>query len=352
MATIRKKGDFQWHVQIRRKGYPVQTNTLNTKTDAEKWARDVESQMDHGIFADRAEAERTTLGEALERYRNEFTVHKKSAYSEGKKIEAWQRHSLALRPLTTIQAIDLAKYRDDRLKARKSASTVRLELSVVSHLFTVAVKEWGMPLQNPVRNIRLPRARNARERRLNTDELQYLLESLQNSGHGIGFQRNVWTRPIFEFAIETAMRRGEVLSLEWKNVDLERRIAILPETKNGERRVVPLSTMAIKILKEIPRSINGRVFSTTVNAFRLSFRRALARARRNYARNCLAAGLMRDPAFLSDFKFHDSRHEATSRLFEKGLNPIEASSVTGHKTLSMLKRYTHLNAELLAKKLG
>lgn len=157
MATIRKRGDCQWQALVRKKGYLNQSKTFITRADAERWALEIESKMDSGLFVDRSEAERTSLGEALERCRNAITVHKKSAYSEGKKIDTWQRNPLALRPLASIRPADLATYRDGRLKAGKTPSTVRLELAVVSHLFTIATKEWGMPLQNPVSLIRLPR---------------------------------------------------------------------------------------------------------------------------------------------------------------------------------------------------
>ena len=352
MATIRRKGDMQWHCQIRKKGFPSQTRTFNTRAEAEAWAKLTEAEMIRGVFVSRAEAEATTLADALDRYKREFTIHKKSAFSEGKKIDAWKRHKLASRFLASLRPTDFAAYRDERLDAGKKASTVRLELAVISHLFTVAAKEWGMPLQNPVQNIRKPRLDNARDRRLSEEEERYLLAAIDNPGSGAGIRRNVWVGPMVRLALETSMRRGELLSLEWKRIDLERCFAVLPDTKNGEGRAVPLSSRAVAILNGIPRSIGGKVFPTTANAFRISFDRALKRAKKNYIEDCKNADKEPEKVFLEDLHFHDTRHEATSRLFEKGLNQIEAASVTGHKTLQMLKRYTHLNAEKLAKKLG
>ena len=352
MATIRRKGDMQWHCQIRKKGFPSQTRTFNTRAEAEAWAKLTEAEMIRGVFVSRAEAESTTLGDALDRYKREFTVHKKSAFSEGKKIDAWKRHKLSSRFLATLRPTDFAAYRDERLEAGKKASTVRLELAVISHLFTVAAKEWGIPLQNPVQNIRKPRLENARDRRLSEEEERYLLAAIDNPGSGAGNRRNVWVGPMVRLALETSMRRGELLSLEWKRINLERCFAVLPDTKNGEGRAVPLSSSAVAILNGIPRSIGGKVFPTTANAFRISFDRALKRAKKNYIDDCKQTGKEQENGFLEDLHFHDTRHEATSRLFEKGLNQIEAASVTGHKTLQMLKRYTHLNAEKLAKKLG
>ena len=352
MAAIRKRGDLQWQAEIRKKGFPAQRKTFNTRAEAEAWAKLTEAEMIRGVFVSRAEAEATTLADALDRYKREFTVHKKSAFSEGKKIDAWKRHKLATRFLATLRPTDFAAYRDERLEAGKKASTVRLELAVISHLFTVAAKEWGMPLQNPVMNIRKPRLENARDRRLSEQEERYLLAAIDNPGSGAGNRRNVWVGPIVRMALETSMRRGELLSLEWKRVDLERCFAVLPDTKNGEGRAVPLSSRAVAILNSIPRSIGGKVFPTTANAFRISFDRALKRAKKNYIEDCKQAGREQEKGFLENLHFHDTRHEATSRLFEMGLNQVEAASVTGHKTLQMLKRYTHLNAEKLAKKLG
>jgi integrase len=131
------------------------------------------------------------------------------------------------------------------------------------------------------------------------------------------------------------MRRGELLSVEWVNVDLNKRTALLPITKNGESRGVLLSSRALSVLRSLPPSTTGRVFGElTADALKLSFRRAVARAG------------------ITGLRFHDLRHEATSRLFEKGLNVMKVASVTGHKTLQMLKRYTHLNAVDLAARLG
>ena len=158
------------------------------------------------------------------------------------------------------------------------------------------------------------------------------------------------------------MRRGELLSLRWENVDLERRTAHLPDTKNGDARTVPLSTKAVGILKELSfrpdfsrggpvERVTGPVFATTAMAFRRGFTRAVERAREEYIADCKEAGTTPTPGFLCDVHFHDTRHEAASRLAEKLSNVLELSAVTGHRDLRMLKRYYHPRAEDLAKKL-
>lgn len=314
--------------KIRRKGYPPQSRTFNTKAEAEKWARAVEHEMDRGIFADRREAERTTLAEALDRYEREVTPRKKGAKQERLRIAQWRRDTLAKYSLANIRGADLAAWRDRRLNAGTSPTTVRNDLALISHLFNTAIKEWGLEsLSNPIDKIKMPAAARARDRRLVGDEATRLLKACNTSSCS-------WLAPITILAVETAMRQGELLALTWDNIDLTRRVARLLDTKNGERRDVPLSIAAIAVLTALPRAIDGRVFPISQDNLEGYWRRATKAAE------------------IADLRFHDLRHEAASRLFEKGLNPMEVAAITGHKTLQMLKRYTHLRAEDLASRLG
>ncbi len=333
MASFRKRGSYQWQAQIRKRGYPLQTRTFDTRAEAETWARAIEVEMDRGSFVSRTEAESTTLKELLERYLEEVTPLKKGAAAESTRIQALLRHPLAQRFIVSIHGADIARYRNERLQQVLPA-TVKRDLVVISHLFEVARKEWGIPVHNPVRDIKLPPHSKARERRLQTGKAGEDCEEAQllKACHKA---RNRYLLPVVQLALETAMRRGELVNLRWEHIDLTRRIAHLPDTKNGESRTVPLSTTAIRVLRELPRSLNGQVFpGLTTEAVKLAF----VRARRN--------------ARLEDLRFHDLRHEATTRLFEKGLNIMEVASITGHKDLRMLRRYTHLRAEDLARKLG
>ena len=326
MATIRKRGPYQWQAQIRKTGYPQQSKTFESRAEAEAWARALESEMDRGVFVSRSEAEQTTLGEALERYLREVTPTKKGADREAGKIRRWQARDLARRPLASIRGADLAEFRDQRLAQGRSPYTVKHDLDVISHLFTVAVKEWGMEsLRNPVSYIRKPKLPQGRDRRLKGDEEARLLEAAESP-----------YREVITLAIETAMRAGELRTLKWSNIDLEARTAVLPDTKNGERRTVPLSSRAVEVLRGLADHAEGDDLFPTLNAAGLSYRfRAL----------CRRMGV-------EGLRFHDLRHEATSRLFELGLNPMEVAAITGHRTLAMLKRYTHLRAEDLVAKLG
>lgn len=355
MATIRKKGEYQWHVQIRRKGHPQESKTFPTRADAEKWARDIESKMDKGVFVSMAEAESTTLYGALERYEREVSATKKGRDQEKYRIQSWQANALAMRSLASLRGADFAKYRDERLSFGAAAATVRLDLALISHVFTIAVKEWSIPVQNPVANIRLPRQNNARERRLSEEEVRYLLAAVDDPGDATKAKerdrRNIYMSALVRVAIETAMRQGEILALTWANVDLSTRVARLPDTKNGTVRNVPLSSAAVEAFNGLPKAISGRVFATTASAVKQSWARAVARAQRNYLADCKTS--MREPVagFLDELTFHDLRHEATSRLAEK-LALHELMKVTGHKDTRMLARYYHPRAEDLARKLG
>lgn len=327
MATITKRATG-YQVQIRRRGFPAVSKMFDTKRDAEAWTRMNETQMDQGIYLDRSEADRTTLGEILQRYKREVTPLKKSAENENIRIDRLVRdESLCQYKATALTGKLFAEWRDRRSQ-QVTGSTVNREIDILSHAINTARKEWGIHISNPVEMIRRPKHNKSRERRLSVDEESKLLLQLQTK------TRNPWIKPVVLFAIETGMRRGEILSLTWSNVDLNKRVARLVDTKNGEGRSVPLTLKATALLQALPRSIDGRVFATTAEAVKLAFTRAVERAG------------------IDDLHFHDLRHEAVSRLFEKGLNVMEVASISGHKTLQMLKRYTHLSSDGLLAKIG
>lgn len=360
MATITKRGNLQWQAKIRRDGHPQQSKTFTTRADAERWARAIEREMDAGSFvaAGRKEAESTTLFEALKRYLREVTPGKRGADIEEYRIKAWQKDPLAKRTLASLRGADFAEWRDKRLGQGIAASTVQKELVLIQHLFKTARREWGMEaLQNPLEVVRKPVADNARSRLFVDGEEARLLKVLEPQvreeggtfGEGTG---NIWIRPLVQLAIETAMRQGELLALRWENVDLKRRVAHLPMTKNGTARNVPLSSQAVAVLEGLPRAITGKVFPTAQNAAKLAFTRAVARARRDYLKECEAATAPADPRLLVDLHFHDLRHIATTRLAKRVPNVVELAAITGHKDLRMLQRYYHPDAEDLARKLG
>jgi integrase len=327
MATIEKRGQF-WRVKIRRAGLLAQTRTFDNRTQAQQWARSVESEIDKGIVVDRRTAQRLSLSDVLERYRREVTPTKRGSADESLRLKAMAQRPFARIRMAALTSSHLAAYRDERLRV-VSGATVNREFGLLSHAIDTARREWDVYLPtNPCTLVRRPPQGRPRSRRLQGDEEQRLLAACRDA-------RNIWLAHFVALAIETGMRRGELLALQWSNVDLERRIAFLPVTKNGESRGVPLSSRAIAILRGLPASSNGRVFGElTADALKHSFKRAVRRAG------------------IKGLRLHDLRHEATSRFFEKGLNVMEVASVTGHKTLQMLKRYTHLSVTDLATRLG
>lgn len=330
MASIRQLSTTKWQAQIRRAGHKPVTNTFINKSDAVMWARQIESEIDRGIFLDRSEAERTPISQLLERYLKEVTPLKKSALREKSRLDLLNRH-FGFLMATQLQSKQVADFRDFRISQGKAGATVIKELNTLSHVIDVAIKDWGLALlANPVKLVRRPKPARGRNRRLSADEERLLLEAC-------GSCRTRMLHSLVIFALETGMRLGEMLKLEYQDIDFKMRVAKLNETKNGEMRDVPLSSKAIQVLLSMPRSIKERrVFWAWrgADSIQHTWRRAVQ-----------GAGLI-------DFHFHDLRHEATSRLFEQGLNVMEVAAVTGHKTLQMLKRYTHLKAEDLAKKLG
>ncbi|WP_321918428.1 tyrosine-type recombinase/integrase [Burkholderia cepacia] len=331
MASITKRGKY-WRAQILRKGFPPQFHTFDTKAEAEAWARATESEMDQGRFVSRAEAERTTLAQALERYWTSVASQKRHPQQERYRINHWLRQPLRHFSLANLKGAHFAQYRDERRAAGRAENTIRLELALVSHLFEIARKEWGMSgLLNPLKDIRKPSGSRERDRRLLAGEYELIAEALSKSD-------NPWVRPAYDLAIETSLRQGMLFKLQWEWVHLERRVIIIPGEHRGVGNkvvpaAIPLSSKAIETLRALPRATRGPIFQTSQNAVVCVWKRALKELN------------------IQDLRWHDLRHEAASRLFERGLNPMEVASITGHKNLTMLRRYTHLAAEILAAKL-
>lgn len=329
MATIRKLRG-RWQAQVRRRGVPPRAKSFDTKTAAERWARDLEAEADKsGWVADTRAAEKTTLRELLSRYANEVTPTKRGAVSERARINSIVRCAISHRTLAKLTSSDIATYRDERLKTVAPATIVR-ELNTISHAIEIATREWGLWVpRNPVKLVRRPPVPRGRTRRLKEGEEQRLLDACERG-------RTPLLKPLIVLAIETGMRRGELLDLRWKHVDLKRAVAHLELTKNGDSRDVPLSRRAVQALQELHSAgvKQDRVFPVTGNSVRLAFEHLRVRAE------------------MSDFRFHDLRHEAISRFFERGLNIAEVSAISGHRELKMLQRYTHLRAVDLVARLG
>lgn len=327
MASLRKRGS-RWQARVVRRGYPAAVKTFTNKADAERWARQVEAEMDRGQFVNLAEAQRTTVGDLLERYAATVTPTKRGAAEEQIRLRAMRRTKLAKVSMANLSAKFIADYRDERLKTCAPATVVR-DLAVLSSLFNHARREWGIEVPNPVPLVRKPSAPPGRDRVLSAAEEAALIKEVEPKE-----KRNPLLLPLVILALETAMRRGELLGLRRQDINLSARTAFLPQTKNGKPRYVPLTPKAMAVLAALPGSPDGRLFPISVAAMETSFRRAANRAG------------------LRDLRFHDLRHTATSRLAERLPNVIELAAVTGHNSLQMLKRYYHPRAADLALKLA
>jgi integrase len=220
MATIRRLRG-RWQAMVRRRGVAPRAKSFDKRTDAERWARDLEAEADRsGWVADTRLAERTTLAELLTRYRDEVSPTKRSGQSEQARINGVIRRDIAHRTLAKLTSSDMATYRDERLKVVAPASGIR-ELNTIAHALDVAQREWGLWLpRNPVRQVRRPTAPNGRKRRLHDGEEERLLAACD-------LGRTSLLKPLIILALETSMRRGELLGLRWEHIDFERRVAHL-----------------------------------------------------------------------------------------------------------------------------
>ncbi|MEC9362912.1 integrase [Sinimarinibacterium flocculans] len=348
MASIRKRslnGEARWDVTVTRRGAPRQTRTFRTKAAAERWARETERDIERGAWRSTAMAERTTLAQLLERYRDEVAPTKKSAHDLKGRLNRLRDFDIARLNLIAVTPERLVQFRESRLRTRVrlggprgktlrpiATQTVRHELKLIGTVIKHAMREWGLelPAGDPLRNVKLPPQGRPRDRRTQGDEYERILNEARAS-------KSARLAPAIELAVETSMRRGEICNLVWRDIDLDRRVARCRETKNGEPRDVALSRRAVEVLKSLPRhdGDNGAaVIGIRPGSFSQAFKRVCERLE------------------LENIRLHDLRHEAASRLAEK-LNGdvIALSTMTGHKTLSMLKRYTHLRAEDVAKRL-
>lgn len=326
MATIRKRNN-RWQAIVKRKGYPLLSKTFDQKTDAEKWARKQEREIDLGDWDDASEAENYSFATVLLRYSQEITPRKRGADVEKIRLAALLRSSLAKYSLAAVTKEVISNWRDKRLE-QVSSSTVARDMQLLSHVFTVTIDEWSYGLRrNPCSSVRRPSQGTPRDRILTSSERTKLLFACENC-------TNTWIKPVVIFALESATRRGEILSLKWSDVDLDRCTAKLNITKSGKPRTIPLSPACVSMLKQLPKSDSGFVFPITAMSLKLAYRRAVERSG------------------IDHITFHDLRHDALTRLAKMGLNILELRSISGHASTDMLQRYVSIDAEELANKLN
>lgn len=332
MGTIVRREDSQGKVsyqgKVRRVGQPILTRTFPVRDLAEAWVAERELEFFRGQTVVSPSAGRVTLGELVQRYLKEVTPHKKGAHAERFHMRAIENSKLIGFSLANLRPEHVREWRDERLR-RVSSATVGRQMNLLHHVIEHARKEWGISGgPNPVSDVSRPPQPEARDRRLSQEEQERLLAECDRTRGG-------YLRDMVELALETGMRMSEMLGLVWEQIDLPKRTIRLMEgaTKNGHGRGIPVSRRAEEVLLR-RYAPEGPLFPwVTQEACTRAFQRAAERAG------------------LENLHFHDLRHEAVSRLFEKGLNVMEAASVSGHKDLRMLRRYTHLDASKLAEKL-
>ncbi len=327
MATVVKRPSGKWQATVRHDGKSC-SKSFTKHADASSWARKIELQAERGELQQVAarSVEVMTLGQILERYRDEITSKKRCVDNERYAINGFLRLKLALLPLDKLTSADIVAHRDRRLQHLKPSTVVR-ELGWLQHAIDIACTDWGqhVPNGNPAKQVRKPKIDNRRERRFQAGEWERLLDAVNDT-------RTPFLKPLLTLALATGMRRGEMLSMEWMHVDFKRCTAFLPRTKNGRARTVPLSPTAVRVLSELPRN-DSRCVPLTGNSVRLAFER------------------LRRRAGVDDLTFHDIRHEAISRFVESGLSLAQVQMISGHRDLRMLMRYTHLAVEDIVSKL-
>ena len=318
MASFRKRNNL-WQVQVRNKHVGSISKSFHKKSEAQKWAKEQEVLMQSGQWS-RVNESSFTLDDLMTKYKNEITPKKRGYEVEDRRLRRLLKEKEIMKvPLERLLPPILASFRDRRLK--DGVRACQYDLVLIRHAWNIALIEWGWNIgDNPTQKIRLPKNNPPRERRFKPGEYERLRKASSET--------KVWYLwPIIDFAIETGMRRSEILNMKWEHLGLDKKRVLLPMTKNGSSRWVPLSDKAIKILNNVPRSTD-HVFHVTDVALRQSWER------------------LRNRANLIDFTFHDLRHEAISRMFEKGLNVPEVASISGHKTASQLFRYVKVNSRL------
>ena len=332
MAYIRRRKlakKITYQAQVRRVGFKTLIKSFSTRSDAQKWARTMESSFDKGISTDFSEASRVMIGELLKRYLKE----NKHRHKKGWRMEEYRVGSILKDPIADVNLLsfgskDIAQFRDRRLEIVRP-STFNKDLSFLNVALDVAINDWGYSIPfNPCKQFKRLREPRPRARRLEGEEYQRLIEASAISD-------NKYLKSMIQFSIETAIRQGELLKLTHRQINWSDRIMTLTDTKNGEDRVVPLSERAYLILKSQIRRLDGKIFPITKDSLKFWFKQAKRRAK------------------IKDFRWHDLRREACSRLFEHGLSLVEVQSISGHRDPRvLLGTYTKLDPKKIVKKLG
>lgn len=349
MSSITERGG-RFLVRVRREGFNPVAKTFTRKQDGTAWGRKVEADMEAGRWQD-ISTQVPTLGEAIALYRAGPGRKLKGAQTYAYWLDELAASSLAAKSLVDITPPALSAWRDAQEAQGLMPGTVVRKMGLLSGLLTWCHKERGWLTANPMRSVGKPRVSDSRSRTLSEEELGYLQAAARTS-------KALWLADALVVLLRSAMRRGELWGLKVGDIDFERSTAHLPDTKNGSARDVPLCPVACGALRRLDASAKARGDTSVIPlgdaaAVSLAFRRTLARARRQYAKDCAAQGSAVDAGFLADVRLHDMRHQAVSTWAATGaLSMVELMSISGHKSPRMLARYAHLSSGQVAAKMA
>ena len=316
MSCVRKRGT-KWTAQVRVSGWRSFTKTFAKKSDAVLWSNELETRLRAAPLPTNQVNQKILLADLLLKYADEISPTHKGVVSETYRLKSVARRWIGKLDIRYLNKHQFIQYRDDRLE-EVSGDSVCAELNLIKRVLDTADKTWNIGLpNNPIKEVALPKKNKPRVRRLATEEKVTILNAAQK-------QQNPYIAPAIEFAIETAMRRSELLAIKWTDVCLEIGFAKLHDTKNGESRTVPLTARARCILRALKNNTDY-VFPISATGLHQAFKRIIRKTG------------------IKDLRFHDLRHEAVSRFFEIGMSVPEVALISDHKDMTQLFRYTHLN---------
>ncbi len=335
MANIEKRtskdNKISYRVKIRLKGSPTQTATFGRLTDARNWVQQTEVAIREGRYFKTVEAKRHVLADAIDRYLKHVLPTKPKCEKDQSTQLAWWREKIGKFTLADITPALIGEHRDNLSQGittrgePRTPATVNRYLAALSHLFTIAYKKWGWINENPLQKVTKLKEPRGRVRYLSDEERKRLLIACKASESPCLYL-------VVILALSTGARRMEILGLKWPDIDFNRNIITLHETKNGERRILPLVEPALSLMQQHSKIrqlstdlvFPGRALKKPVD-IRTPWENALKRAE------------------INNFCFHDLRHSAASYLAMNGASLAEIAEVLGHKTLQMVKRYAHLS---------
>ncbi len=360
MATIQKRrgknGSVTFRAQVRLRGSPPESATFENKTAAKHWVTSTEAAIREKRHFRSTASKKHTLGELIEQYMEQWLPQKKidSAATQKPQLIWWREElgHMLLCDLTSGTFVEARGRLSRRLvrkttpegevvRTRISSGTINRYFAAISHVLSVAVHELGWLHENPVRSVKKLKEPRGRVRFLSPEELKRLVDACRA-------ERNRFLFPFVLIALSTGMRKNEVLGLKWADFDAKARHIVLHDSKNGERRSVPVPPNVCVTLGILRKEAELHLAKTTLMDVQYIFpgRKAGGRLdiRQPWERAVKAASI-------EDFRIHDLRHTAASYLAMSGSGLLEIAHVLGHKSLDMVKRYAHLSPQHTAKAL-